>query len=498
MTKRKSVKLMLAMTALISACVFAFGGCSSDPSNNNDDVKQEEPANEIVACSASKVTTTYGDIVGSVTEDGEVYSYKGIPYAAAPVGNLRWKATQPHEGWSGTRECLTYGASAMQTKQAPAGNYTKEFIIDTDNGYSEDCLTLNVWTQSDTSVKNKPIIVYIHGGGFTTGGSSCEAYSGESIVRQGVVYANINYRLGIFGWMATDALKSEDSEAVGNYGLLDMIMAINWIKDNAAVFGGDANNVTVVGQSAGAACVNALISSPKAAGLFQHAVSLSDVCGDGPSLTERIAASTDANNKTLEELRSMSAEDVMKLSVSSSGPCIGSGIVPNSYIQSLKDGTANDVDIICGMLVNDGSKSKSVAVSNYVAMARTANGKYTTNVYNYYYTHKMPGTMPGSTGECFHTSDVPYFLNYFSSVRAKKWTEDDYNLGKTMSAYLVNFSKTGNPNGEGLVEWTANTGDYSYLALDVESIMAKLSEADIANVEVEYADILNIIRSVSE
>ncbi len=169
------------------------------------------------------IEITSGKIFGTYSEkDESVMVYKGIPYAKPPVGNLRWKAPQDVEPWDGIRECVNWGYSAVQTKQEPFMCWSKEFIIE-DTGYSEDCLTLNVWTQEDS--ENLPVIVYIHGGGFTTGGSSCDVYDGSYMASHGIVYVNINYRVGVMGFLAHPDLTKESGFS-GNYGVLDCIKAL--------------------------------------------------------------------------------------------------------------------------------------------------------------------------------------------------------------------------------------------------------------------------------
>jgi para-nitrobenzyl esterase len=150
--------------------------------------------------------------------------FKGIPYAEPPVGNLRWQPPQPGESWKGIRACSKFGPNAMQAPQAPFMMWSEEFIIDTSLGYSEDCLTLNVWTDAESSDGKRPVLLFIHGGAYTSGGSSCEVYDGEGLAKKGVVVVTINYRLGIFGFFTHPSLSSESENKVsGNYGILDMI-----------------------------------------------------------------------------------------------------------------------------------------------------------------------------------------------------------------------------------------------------------------------------------
>ena len=254
-----------AAASLLFAC-----GKSQDTSTATD---ASEQGAETVA-STPEIEVTGGRICGYANADGDVTIFKGIPYAAPPVADLRWKAPQPVEEWEGVRECTEYAPAAMQSEQAPFMMWTEEFIIDTSKGYSEDCLYLNVW--APTGAKKAPVIMFIHGGGNTSGGSSCDVYDGEAIAKKGVVYVDINYRVGIFGFLASSELSAEDSDHVsGNYAIKDQIAALTWIRDNIASFGGDPENVTIAGQSAGSLNVNQLTVCPLAEGLFANAVTMS-------------------------------------------------------------------------------------------------------------------------------------------------------------------------------------------------------------------------------
>jgi para-nitrobenzyl esterase len=219
------------------------------------------------------VTIEGGKISGLLSADGKISIYKGIPFAAPPVGNLRWKAPQPIIPWSGVRKCEAFGASPVQGNPAPFSMWSAEFLI-AKEPISEDCLNLNVWT--DNGQKNaapRPVIVWIYGGGFGSGGSSCAIYDGEATARKGVVFVSINYRVGAFGFFAHPELTAESGKnASGNYGLMDQIAALQWVKKNIAQFGGDPTNVTIAGQSAGSMSVNCLVASPLAKNLFNKAI----------------------------------------------------------------------------------------------------------------------------------------------------------------------------------------------------------------------------------
>ncbi|HEY5349853.1 MAG TPA: carboxylesterase family protein, partial [Candidatus Lustribacter sp.] len=244
------------------------------------------------------IRTTIGTVAGT---SGDVRSFKGIPFAAPPVGPLRWKAPQPVARWSGVRDATAFGPECAQP--APPGTRT-----------SEDCLTLNVWTPAATGA-NLPVMVWIYGGGFAVGGSKYPVYDGTSLARHGVVVVTLNYRLNVFGFLAHPALTAESPEHTsGNYGLLDQVAALRWVQANAAAFGGNPHNVTIFGESAGAASVSALMTMPRANGLYVRAI-----MGSAPVFRPEIGlpAAESAGLKlaagaNLAALRAMSAADLMK------------------------------------------------------------------------------------------------------------------------------------------------------------------------------------------
>lgn len=221
-------------------------------------------ANAAAAADATVTTIAPGKIQGSVA-DG-VLSFKGVPFAAPPIGDLRWRAPQPAKAWTGVRPATAYGHDCMQTPfpsdAAPLGTEP-----------AEDCLVANVWRPAQASAKKLPIMVWIYGGGFVNGGSSPEVYSGAQFAKQGVVFISFNYRVGRFGFFGHPALTAANADGgrLGNYGYMDQIAALKWIKANAAAFGGDPDNITVFGESAGGGSVHMLLTSPEAKGLFQRA-----------------------------------------------------------------------------------------------------------------------------------------------------------------------------------------------------------------------------------
>ena len=215
----------------------------------------------LIACQSRPqiVSTDAGTVSGTTNTAGDVRIFKGIPFAAPPVGPLRWREPQPVTPWTGVRRCMAFSPNPIQ-----------------ENGWgvsSEDCLYLNVWTTKADSEVKKPVIVWIYGGGFTGGAGDGGWCDGEGMARKGVIFVTFNYRVGVLGFLAHPALSSESPNHVsGNYGILDQIAALRWVKRNIAAFGGDPANVTIAGESAGSCSVNTLIASPLARGLFRRAI----------------------------------------------------------------------------------------------------------------------------------------------------------------------------------------------------------------------------------
>lgn len=234
-----------------------------------------------LGCSAPEkenpvLTIEGGQVQGVFAEIPDVYVYRGIPYAAAPIGDLRWKEPQPVVAWEGVKIADTFGHPGYQAVHYPGG-YTTEWGYGDEAPYSEDCLYLNVWTKAPGQVDKKlPVALWIHGGGYREGWGSEPEFDGQEWAAKDVVLVSINYRLGIFGFMTHPALSEESPNNVsGNYGILDQIHSLKWIKENIAQFGGDPDNVTIFGQSAGAGSVRTLCESPLARGLFHKAVIMS-------------------------------------------------------------------------------------------------------------------------------------------------------------------------------------------------------------------------------
>ncbi|WP_032986273.1 carboxylesterase/lipase family protein, partial [Cronobacter malonaticus] len=253
------------------------------------------------------VTTTHGDVRGLTENDIAVW--RGIPYAAPPVGERRWRAPQPLTAWQGVRDATAFSAASWQN-----AGFCRELAGGDPGAFSEDCLYLNVWAPA-TRETPLPVMVWLHGGGFTLGAGSLPPYDGQALARRGVVLVTINYRLGHLGFFAHPALEGEDPAGpVYNFALLDQIAALRWVQDNIAAFGGDRDNVTLFGESAGARSVLSLMASPLAKGLFHKAIvqsgyTLPDIPRrkallNGAALTRHLGL----DNPTAADLRALPAD----------------------------------------------------------------------------------------------------------------------------------------------------------------------------------------------
>jgi para-nitrobenzyl esterase len=460
------------------------------------------PASPAVA-QLVKVKTESGFVSGCPL--GDVAVFKGIPFAAPPVGDLRWKAPQPVKDWNGALECKTWPASAMQAKPGPFMMWTEEFIAPPEP-LSEDCLYLNIWTGARSAGKKQPVLVWIHGGGFTGGAGSCAVYDGEEMAKKGIVFVTINYRLGVFGFLVLPELGAESTMKVsGNYGLLDQIAALQWIRKNIATFGGDPDNVTIAGQSAGSMSVNMLIASPLAKGLFHKAI-----CQSGGIFSNRMMKTLAEGEKSglafldkakaanLAELRRISAADIQKASggmgFGGFGPVMDGKVIPENLVEYFKEGRQNDVPIMTGWVTGDGALfgAPNGNVESFVKLAKERYGESAGEFlklfpadnskeckasqkklslisfavlsshelasfskhksYMYQFAH-VPPDKPGFPNYgAFHTSEVPYALHTLH-LWNRPWTPADAELEHIMSEYWANFARTGNPNGKGLPKW---------------------------------------------
>lgn len=460
-----------------------------------------------------------GQVQGLLSEDKKVEIYGGIPYAEAPIGDLRWKEPVAKSNWEGVKDCSTFSYRAMQKDQTPLINglvdlyAAKSWHPDFKEQYlqpmNEDCLSLTIWKPAG-EVKDLPILVYIHGGSLTTGSASYEDYNGEEVAKQGVIMINIQYRLGVFGYFAhPDLAKESPNGTTGNYGLLDQIEALKWINRNASYFGGDKNNITVAGESAGSSSVSALCASPRAAGLFKRAIgeSSSVVVKKAPHTYRTMLEAEKTGKKIMEEMKCSSIEELRKLPAekllstqytNSSMTLDGYALEENPYDVYLHHNN-NEEALLNGFNVLE---ADAFVVPQYLTDPTTKenihsrlvtafNEEYATkietlykdkiekdafsafneifSVYWFMHPHYSWTNMAIDAGVdvyryqftkengfygTYHSGELIYcYGNVEKSPYKYRYNDSDVTLSKTMLSYWTNFAKTGNPNGENLQEW---------------------------------------------
>jgi para-nitrobenzyl esterase len=418
----------------------------------------------------------------NVGADG-IAAFEGIPYAAPPVGDLRWRAPGPPEPWHGTRDASSFAPACMQPLARSRLPWTEAFMHQ--GNVSEDCLYLNIWTDSKSLDGSRPVFVFIHGGGFSEGSGSIDVYDGTALARKGVVVVTFNYRLGLFGFLAHPALSAESPNgASGNYGLLDQVAALEWIRQNIWAFGGDPDNVTIAGQSAGAMSVYLLMASPLTEGLFQRAISES---GPGaltffgvPSLDALATPRNQAESAGAAFMRSKSdagpdawrqlaPETLMAPPDGDTpprfGPSVDGYFLPRAPAAIFADGEQHDVPLIAGMNADEGSASADYPARDEAArqllrdngigalqrIARDVSSKADAPDYLYYFERAIPWPEHREFG-AFHSSELPYVFDNLATLE-RPWTDVDRRLAESVSDYWVSFAASGDPNREGLPPW---------------------------------------------
>ncbi|MFO1477123.1 MAG: carboxylesterase family protein [Verrucomicrobiota bacterium] len=451
-----------------------------------------------------------GTLEGVVSGDGLVRTFKGIPYAAPPVGALRWKAPQPVQPWSGVRRAVDFGPRAMQTRV-----FTD--MVFHDSGPSEDCLYLNLWIPETVPHTNLPVMVWIYGGGFVAGASSEGRQDGGNLCKHGVIVVSMNYRLGVFGFLAHPELTEESPHhASGNYGLLDQVAALEWVHTNIAAFGGDPNNVTIFGESAGSYSVSALVASPLAAGLFQKAIGESGALFSFNSRTKSLADSEKTGQEfarslvgtnSIDALRALPADQVLQAAAKQPSRSFGANIdgwfLPADCRAIYAAGRQNRVPLIAGWNRDEGNYrsffgDRTATRSNYVAAADTRFGtnalaflevyaastdaeakraaqdfsgdqfigygtwkwlelqmKSGVPVYRYQFDQALPlpsDAPAGAEPSAPHAGEIEYVFQMLGTKNLP-WRAEDRAVSDLMAAYWSNFAKTGDPNGAGLPKW---------------------------------------------
>ncbi|MGA7723644.1 MAG: carboxylesterase family protein [Opitutaceae bacterium] len=460
--------------------------------------------------SSARITVANGALEGSVDADG-VRSFKGIPYALAPVGELRWREPQPAANWEGARNATRFGPREMQ----PPNNWRD--MITRSPSMSEDCLYLNVWTAADSAGAALPVLVYFHGGGLVAGDGSELRYDGASMARRGIVVVTINYRLGIFGFFSHPALTQESPHrASGNYGHLDQVAALRWVQQNIAAFGGDPRRVTIDGQSAGSSSVSAMMATPLAKGLFSGAIGESgSILGNPEKLTlsqaeaQGVAFAAKVGAASLGDLRKIPGDRLLDLSkdLALARRTLTDGyLFPEAPEEIFFTGRQADVPLMAGwnsaeMQTTQVLGNRPATPGNFAAAVRGLYGanaekilalypartdaealqsaedlasdrsigyrtwKWTDMhaksggkpVFRYLYSQENPderreGPQPALGAS--HSDEIPYVLGNLPIFRVFDWQPVDLKVSKTVQAYWVNFIKTGNPNGPGLPNWT--------------------------------------------
>jgi para-nitrobenzyl esterase len=454
------------------------------------------------------VATVNGSVQGTVEASG-VHSFKGIPYAAPPVGDLRFRAPQPAGSWQGVRKAQAFGPRAMQLPIYDDMRFRSD-------GVSEDCLYLNVWTPAKGS--HLPVLVYFYGGGFMAGDGSEYRYDGESMAKRGIVAVTVNYRLGIFGFLAhPDLTKESAHHCSGNYGLLDQHAALVWVQQNIAAFGGDPARVTIAGESAGSSSVCAQMASPLSKGLFAGAIGESGaLTGNNRTVSLDTAEEKGAafaarlGNKSIADLRAMSATDLLQASARGTrfSTVIDGYFLPEAPDEIYSAGDQMKVPLLAGWNSAEGNYGgilggAAPTVENYVAAVQKLYGdkadevlelyKATTTeevkqagtdlatdrfiaystwkwidraaatggkpVYRYLYGHPRPPAVGANAGGqapmgAGHSWEIEYALGNLHTNTVYAWTVDDDKVSATMEGYFANFIKTGDPNGKGLPTWS--------------------------------------------
>ena len=461
----------------------------------------------------TKPMRTQSGLVQGITENGMTV-YKGIPFAAPPVGNLRWRAPERPASWSGVHSADKFAPACMQTQLVNAALGMDAVPT------SEDCLYLNVWTPARSPADRLAVMVWIYGGGFTNGATSLRAYDGANLAKKGVVVVSLAYRLGAFGFLAHPQLTAEQGGHSGNYGLLDQIAGLRWVKRNIAAFGGNPNRVTIFGESAGGISVSMLAASPLAKGLFQGAISESGgnfapakQANEGGENMENLATAekhgaaflAKLGAASIAEARKRSAEDILKSSPPGLGgawPIFDGYVLLGDQYKLYQAGRYNDTPILIGTNSDEGALfvasmtsvaylktihagygeyadkilaaypggSDAEALRSARDMFRDATFAWPTwswarlqsksgkgKVFVYYFSHRpnYPQMPQFKDWGAAHAGEIAYVFGNFTSAMPAK--PADRTVSDEVSSYWVNFAKTGDPNGSGLPHWPTFT-----------------------------------------
>ncbi len=500
-----------------------------------------------------------GELTGVYNEDHSVKVYAGIPYAAAPVGELRFKEPKAPESWDGVRACDEFGPMAMQPRSNTLydslshilGWHDYRFQIGDEylEPMSEDCLYLNIFAPENAGNEPLPVLFYVHGGSLTTGQSSYTEYRGEDLAKKGVIVVNFAYRLGVFGYYTADDLKAESSNGTtGNYGLLDQIAALQWVYDNIEAFGGDPNQITIAGESAGSSSVNAMCVSPLTEGLFNYAIAdSSGILAYKPfhtfrSYEEALEQGDEVRNEfgvsSSAELRDIPAEELVTTVTNQSAMTVdGYAIVEQPYLTYLK-GENHEKALLNGYNAKEADAfllGDKATKENYEELLAEDIGEFASEMAkvvpydspqrDQHFIVDAMGEAKGALNTAYSAiwfsyshylwnnylidQGVPTYEYYFSKTNnslsnyhagelpyayGNLWRhpglydEEDYKLSETMQNYWVNFVKTGDPNGEGLPKWETKASSDKLLQFDTEVKMIVDPNADLYPVIDKYQE----------
>ncbi|MCR4765544.1 MAG: carboxylesterase family protein [Bacteroidaceae bacterium] len=445
----------------------------------------------MVACTAEKTTNENpiltvdgGQIQGVLTDSTNVMVYKGIPYAAPPVGDLRWKRPQAVVPWEGVKVCDKWGYASLQGDHQAGEFYTEEFYFGGDPERSEDCLYLNVWAPAQTLGQTDaklPVAMWVHGGAYMGGYGHEITMDGDAWATHGVILVTINYRLGVMGFLSHPLLAKEDVDGVsGNYGTWDQVAALKWIHKNIAQFGGDPDNIMIFGQSAGAASIKNLVTSNESKKLVSKAI-IQSIGGLGeviPSPAQDVAENIgkemmdDAGLTTLEAMRAASPKqlDAAFGAFMAKGKVQGLPLVPHldgrllgkSFTEAATDNSIADVPYMLGSTLDDMMPTMGEGIDAFAAV-REGQSKHPVFAY------RFDRRLPGEPNTAYHSSELWFVFKTLKNSR-RPFTPADYDLADRMLDYWTNFAKYGNPNGkDGNGEWKPDTKDNPFVMhLDVK------------------------------
>jgi para-nitrobenzyl esterase len=444
--KKLSILLLLLSTLLLISC------SSIDFISNSNPVLSVEG----------------GKIVGVKTPTKGIIAYKGVPFAAPPVGALRWQEPQPVVPWEGVKVADTYGAAAMQITWDPNSFYGREWRASGSVPFDEDCLYLNLWTPSAGKTNKKlPVAMWIHGGGYREGfGFEPEMDGGEDWASRGVIFVQVTYRLGVFGFFSHPLLSEESPHGVsGNYGLMDQAAALKWIHNNIEQFGGDPENITIFGQSAGAGSVQSLCTSPISRDLISKAISMSGG-GLGNSRRSTTLEAAQTANKTmmdhfgkttLEQMRTLSFDELTKMASDYPaatnnrlrwGPVVDNYFLTGSFTDTARANEIPDIPYMFGFTANDMS-DMTKPIQDFCSLRTEQSSKPA-------YAYMFARQLPGKDGSAFHSSDLWYVFHSFRHSW-RPFTAGDEALSLQIVDFWTNLAKYGNPNGQEGGIWTSYT-----------------------------------------